>query len=435
MEEKLDNLNDTSKEKEEEETTKKYGWPLVAKILIICLIFIIVSLIVLVILLIISKQEKENKDNKDDEYKKKLEKAGYFEPWNDLYGIKMANLTYDNNSFIENSFKKGGVNYKDEIGDLNNGKDYPKNERNIYNLYIPYSALKNKDKINGVFLFIHGGAWVSGTKEDIEFLCSRYAKMGYITSTMGYTVMSGEYPEFNIYRILDEISACILNIKKQLNSLGFNNLEMALGGISAGAHIALLYGYSIKNTIIPMKFLINIVGPISLEPEFWYKPAINNKTLEAIEPSNIDKAIEAGEIIPIFEDSSMISLMNGFLGNRYTEEETKEMIENGKIKKDSEKYQEMFNAVKYSFPYIFIDSNTLPTLCEYAGNDSLVGVSMYKYLKELSQKYGNKLDLIYMRYAGHELISFDTENGIQAMRDIHYQVITYAKNYFSMNNN
>ena len=45
-----------------------------------------------------------------------LEKAGYFEPWNDLYGIKMANLTYDNNSFIENSFKKGGVNYKDEIG-------------------------------------------------------------------------------------------------------------------------------------------------------------------------------------------------------------------------------------------------------------------------------------------------------------------------------
>ena len=33
MEEKLDNLNDTSKEKEEEETTKKIGWPLAAKIL------------------------------------------------------------------------------------------------------------------------------------------------------------------------------------------------------------------------------------------------------------------------------------------------------------------------------------------------------------------------------------------------------------------
>ena len=61
MEEKLDNLNDTSKEKEEEEkTTKNIGWPLVTKILIFCLIFIIVSLIVLIILLIISKQDKEN---------------------------------------------------------------------------------------------------------------------------------------------------------------------------------------------------------------------------------------------------------------------------------------------------------------------------------------------------------------------------------------
>ena len=433
MEEKLGNLNDTSKEKEEEETRKNIGWPLVAKILIFCLIFIVVSLVVLIILLIASKTEKE--EDKDDEYEKTLEKAGYFEPWNDLYGIKMSNLTYDNNSFIENSFKKGGVNYRDEIGDINNGKDYSKNERNIYDLYIPYSVLNNKEKINGIFLFIHGGSWTSGTKEDIEFLCSRYAKMGYITSTMGYTVMSGEYPEYNIYRILDEISACIQNIKKQLNILGFNNLEMALGGISAGAHIALLYGYSIKNTIIPIKFLINIVGPLSLEPEFWYKPAVFNQTLEEIEPSNIDKAIETGEIIPIFKDSSMISLMNGFLGNRYTEEETKEMIENGKIKKDSEKYQEMFNAVKYSFPYIFIDNNTLPTLCEYAGNDSLVGISMYKYLKQLSQKYGNKLDLVYMRYADHGLISYDTENGIQAMRDIHNQILIYAQSYFSRNNN
>ena len=34
MEEKLDNLNDTSKEKEEEETPKNIGWPLVAKLLI-----------------------------------------------------------------------------------------------------------------------------------------------------------------------------------------------------------------------------------------------------------------------------------------------------------------------------------------------------------------------------------------------------------------
>ncbi len=158
MEEKLDNLNDTSKEREEEENIKTHGWPLIAKILIFCLIIIVVSLVVLIIILIISRPEKENEGNKDDEYEEKLKKAGYIEPWNDLYGIKMSNLTYDNNSFIMNSFKKGGINYRDEIGDLNSGKDYPKNERNIYDLYIPYSALNKKDIANGVFLFIHGGS-------------------------------------------------------------------------------------------------------------------------------------------------------------------------------------------------------------------------------------------------------------------------------------
>ena len=72
--------------------------------------------------------------------------------------------------------------------------------------------------------------------------------MRYITSTMGYTLLSGDYEHYNIYRILDEITACIESIKEELIKLGFNSdkLEIAIGGISAGAHIALLYGYSIK---------------------------------------------------------------------------------------------------------------------------------------------------------------------------------------------
>ena len=84
--------------------------------------------------------------------------------------------------------------------------------------------------------------------------------MGYITAKMGYTVLSGEYPEYNIYRILDEITACTENIIEQLQSIGFEGtkLEMAIGGVSAGAHLASLYAYTIKKTPIPIKFLIII---------------------------------------------------------------------------------------------------------------------------------------------------------------------------------
>ena len=122
--------------------------------------------------------------------------------------------------------------------------------------------------------------------------------------------------------------------------------------------------------------------------------------------------------------------MNEFLGNIYTEQEVKSMTIDNKINKDSEIYQEMFKKVQHSFPIKFVNNDTLPTLCEYAGNDSLVGVGMYRFLKDLFEKYERKLDLVYMRYADHNLISYDTKNGIEAMRDIHYKVLEYAKKYF-----
>ena len=446
MEEKI---NDNEKLREEEtETPANSKWPLQAKIIICCLIILIIGLIIFIVILSISKSDKkENKNNgeededdhEEDSQREIYEKAGYIEPWNDLYGIRKANLSYIKEDKIVNSFREGGDNYNESIGEINGGKDYPKNERNVYTLYIPYSSLYKKDEYNGIFLYIHGGSWTGGNKEDIEFLCSRYAKMGYITATMGYTVLSGEYEQYNIYRILDEINACIESIKEELEGMGFNSskLEMAIGGVSAGAHITLLYGYTIKKTPIKLKFLVNIVGPLSLEPEFWYKPSKNNQTTDDLEKETVDKAIQEGKFIPIFEDRVFIGLMNGFLGNLYNEEDTKEMIVDNKINKESAKYQEMFKKVQNSFPIKFVDNNTLPTLCEYAGNDSLVGVAMYKFLKEASKKYGNQLDLVYMKYAGHELVSYNTENGIKAMRDIHYQVLNYASKYFThqMRNN
>ena len=432
-----ENLNDTEKSGDYERETitpetiapKSSIFPPKIKFIICCLIFIIIGLVIAIIIFSLRKEKKEKKEenNQDDFNREIYEKAGYLEPWNDLFGIRMPNLSYDKNDIIINSFKKSGENYNETIGEINNGLDYPKNERNLYTLYIPYSTLQKTDKYNGIFLYIHGGSWTGGDKEDIEFLCSRYSKMGYITATMGYTVLSGQYEQYNIYRILDEITACIESIKEQLEKIGFNSnkLEIAIGGISAGAHISLLYGYSIKKTPLKIKFLINIVGPLSLEPEFWYKPANYNETVE--------EAIKNGIIERIFVDRTFVGLMNRFLGNIYSEEDLNEMIVDDKTDKNNQKFIEMFQKVQNSFPIKFVDNNTFPTLCEYAGNDTLVGVGQHRFLKDLFDKYGNQLDLVYMRYANHDLISYNTENGIKAMRDIHYLVLKYAETYFTSN--
>jgi len=364
---------------------------------------------------------------------KALGKAGFIEEWHNLYGDRITNIPYFKNDMIINSFKKDGDNYNDEIGNVNNGRDYQKNERNYYDLYIPYLALKKKEKHNGIMIFIHGGGWIQGSKESLDYLCSRYAKFGYITATMNYTLLIKKYKEHNVFRILDEITSCIKDIICHLKNLGFDEskLELALGGNSAGAHLSMLYGYSIKKCPLPIKFIINIVGPVSLEPEYFYCIK-NDKSLESIEPQDIEIAKKDKKLEKFLEDELyLLERMNGFIGNKYTNKEIQNMIENKRIKTDNEKYKEMLKIAQNGFPVKFINSKTVPTLCEYGGKDNFVGVAQYSYLKRLSEKYGNKIVLIYMKDGGHALESYDTKDGMNSIKEMHDQIIQFAKTYFT----
>ena len=111
-------------------------------------------------------------------FKKKFEKVGLFENWHDLYGEKITNIAYFKDNKIINTFKKNGKNYKEEIGEINNGKDYEKNERNYYDLFLPYSSLKRKNKFNGIMLFIHGGGWTHGKKKVVILFVLDMQNMG-----------------------------------------------------------------------------------------------------------------------------------------------------------------------------------------------------------------------------------------------------------------
>ena len=396
--------------------------------IIIAIILIPVLILILIIIIWLYIYKKRNKERN--------QKAGYNEEWNDLYGEKISNRSYAKDNKIKNTFKINCENYNEIIGNLNDGRDYLKNERNYYNLFIPYISLKRKDKFNGIILFIHGGAWLIGEKENVEYLCIRYAKYGYITAEMSYTLLLEKYKEYSIFRILDEVTACIESIKEQLITKGFDEskLELGIGGYSSGAHIALLYGYSIKNIPLPLKFLIDFVGPVSLEPDYWFKPKDKESILEDLEPKDIEKAFKENKLIGTSDFEGVYAvLMNGFLGKRFTDEQMKDMIDekNKTIKKDNKKYIELLNIVKFTFPTTFVNSKAVPTLCKYGGNDSIIGVVHYSALKKLSEKYGNKLKLVYMKNAEHDLISYDNENGLTAMKEMHYQILEFAKTYFT----
>jgi len=388
-------------------------------------LIIIIALIFLILFLYGIVGPIKDKDSKENDY---IETSLL------MYGSKISNISYAKNNTIVNSFKEGGYNYNEEIGNVNNGSDYEKTDRNVYTLFMPYSATKNMDNYNGIFLFINGKLWTEGNKEYLEPLAQIYAQSGYITAVMDYTLLNDNYSGHNIFRILDEVTACIESIKEELNNMGFNKtkLELAIGGYSSGAYIGMLYSYLLRETPLPIKFIINIAGPVTLYPQIWKKLKDENDTLENIEPNDIEKALNESKIIDAIDDEyDILNYMNNFIGKKYNDSELKEMIENKKIKVDNEKYQELLKIVKFTFPSYYAISNIIPTLCVYGGNDSIIGVSQYAFLKSNSKSIKDKIKIIYSRYADHSVINYSTENGINAMREMHYQILNFAKLYFS----
>jgi len=187
---------------------------------------IIIGILIILIILLIGASifiyfyfHNKNEGNKGKEEDKKseeeylLEINGFKEEWYDIFGNRTINISYAENNIISNSFKKNGANYIEELGEINDGKDYTKHDVNVYDLYIPFSSLSRKDKHNGVILFVHGGGFENNTKQETECFAIRFAKLGYITANIEYTNSLDKYKEKGFFRILDEITACIKSIK------------------------------------------------------------------------------------------------------------------------------------------------------------------------------------------------------------------------------
>ena len=111
-------------------------------------------------------------------------------------------------------------------------------ERNLYDLYLPANTSGDISMI----LFIHGGTWLFGSKEDMttEALnaCKTY---GVATAAISYRYTSIYVSGWNI---LDDIQAAVSAIKETAASKGLNIKKMMVYGFSAGAHLSMMYAYT-----------------------------------------------------------------------------------------------------------------------------------------------------------------------------------------------
>ncbi|MBO5937542.1 MAG: alpha/beta hydrolase [Clostridia bacterium] len=235
---------------------------------------------------------------------------------------------------------------------------YGTGERNVMDIYVPAKAYEKE--ANGCILFIHGGSWSSGSKDEMMGECVALANEGYITATMSYTLINDENRDtYSVMTVLDEITLAIEAIKKFSDEKGLNITKLASSGYSAGAHLSMLYSYSRpEESAIPLAFAANKVGPSDFTTEAWG---------------------EAGPRI-----AKMLA------GTALTEQ----YMNNGKEK-------ELIELVS---PVYYVKENSIPSLLAYGGKDKTVPVGNADSVKKAFEESGATFDFILFPFSDHILI-------------------------------
>lgn len=124
-------------------------------------------------------------------------------------------------------------------------------------IYYPKDQSK---KYPGIAL-VHGGGWISGSKENEKYMAQGLASKGYVAIAVGYRLSDvAKFPA-----AIDDVENAIKFLKKNKKKYSLNTKKMAVLGESAGAQIATLVGVKAKNEI---QAIVNVDGIVSfIHPE------------------------------------------------------------------------------------------------------------------------------------------------------------------------
>lgn len=108
---------------------------------------------------------------------------------------------------------------------------------------------------------VHGGGWISGSKENEKFMAMELASKGYLVIAIGYRLADvAKYPAG-----VEDIETGIDWLKKNYGKYSLNKKKMVVLGESAGAQMATLVGVKKKNKI---QAIVNVDGIVSfIHPE------------------------------------------------------------------------------------------------------------------------------------------------------------------------
>ena len=247
--------------------------------------------------------------------------------------------------FLHRSLKTGG--YLEEWREGVDGEtlldvSYGAESCEKLDVYVPRENAP--EKARGAILFIHGGAWVAGTRDEQKGFAKWAAKSGWLVGNMEYKLYSEEDKDgYTIEVVLDEIDAAVRKLKEIGETRGRTPQRVAISGHSAGGHLAALYAYSRgKNAEIPVAFVAPRVAPIDFHADAW---------TPNVKPDQI---------------AAIVSAMTG------------ETIDGKELESGAPESEAL---IARASPVSFVDSSAVPTLAAYGAKDFVVGIAHAEKLK------------------------------------------------------
>lgn len=110
---------------------------------------------------------------------------------------------------------------------------YGDNERHVLDVYRP----KDKDGKLPVIVSIHGGGWVYGNKEIMQFYCMSLAEFGFAVVNYNYRLA----PKYKHPVLLEDANKIFFWVLENADTYGFDSENVFALGDSCGANLVALY--------------------------------------------------------------------------------------------------------------------------------------------------------------------------------------------------
>jgi acetyl esterase/lipase len=133
---------------------------------------------------------------------------------------------------------------------------YGSHKRNVVDISIPDGAAPG-----GVILFIHGGIWMYGRKENYPAFLDAFRNR-FVVASMNHRYIDDTV---HIKDLEDDVAAAVVYIREFCLQNRAEPGKLIIMGHSSGAHLAMLYAYKRHGTSpIPVAFCVDMAGPADL---------------------------------------------------------------------------------------------------------------------------------------------------------------------------